>query len=218
MLLIGQPKSASTSLLKTLAKMFGISFQNGLGKKIGWEPCEGFSEIQKYHDTTIKRNYYFMETWIKDRQRILKEHILPTEHHKNLIKKIGGKVLILLRNPEDSFDNYMRLYKDYKEGKLHKAVINELMPYRFKKMHFFIFLQDLILFNKGWYEFDYDKKMIITFKDLILNYKKTIINIHHFWKYPVRKKILPLFKSKGNHGYNTYTGVGRKRIVDEVKK
>ena len=217
MLLIGQPKSASTSLLKTLARIMKIRFQNGLGKHFGWEYCEGFYEIQKYHDTTIKRNKAFLKAWILKKDIILKEHILPTEHHKKLIKDINGKVLILLRHPNDSFDNYMRLVDSYKTGKLNPQVINELMPYRFDKIHWFNFLQDLIEFNKGWRDFDYEKKMIITYEDLILNYYPTMKKILKFWNKSIPKKIIPLFRSKGNHGYNTYTGVGVKRLKGESK-
>ena len=218
MLLIGQPKSASTSLLKTLAKIMGIRYQNGLGKSFGWEFCDGFYEIQKYHDTTIKRNKAFLKTWILKEDSILKEHILPTEHHKKLIREINGKIVILLRRPEDSFDNYQRLIKSYKNGKLSKEVINELVPYRFDKIHMFKFYQDLIKFNFGWITFDYDKKLIVGYEDLILDYYTTIKKILKFWEKPIPKKIMPLFRSKGNHGYNTYTGVGRKRLYEENKK
>jgi hypothetical protein len=217
MLLIGQPKSASTSLLKTLAKMFKVKYQNGLGKDIGWKYCEGFKEIQKYHDTTIKRNEAFLKTWMVKRTIILKEHILPTKEHKEIIKKVNTKILILLRKPEDSFDNYVRLYNSYKKNKLSKESIQELVPFRLEKMHMYSFLDDLKDFNKGWREFDYEKKLIITFEDLILNYRKTIIKIFNFWDFKLPKKILPLFKSKGNHGYNTYTGVGEKRLKEELK-
>lgn len=218
MLLIGQPKSASTSLLRTLSEILNIKYQNGLGKLKNWEYCEGFSEIQKYHDTTIKRDLNFMEFWIRRRDCILKEHILPTEHHMNLIKKVNGKILILLRKPEDSLNNYMRMYEQYKRGNLRKKIIDELMPYRFDKINFDLYFEDLILFNKNWREFDYNKKMIITFEDLILRYEETIKNILLFFKFKMPKKIISLFRARGNHGYNTYTGVGRKRIKKNYKR
>lgn len=217
MLLIGQPKSASTSLLKTLGKMFKIKFQNGLGKEFGWEYCENFTEIQKYHDTTIKRNYAFLKTWILKKDHMLKEHILPTKHHQDIIKKINGKILILLRRPEDSLDNYKRLYKSYKENKLSAETINELMPYRFVKINFKQLLSDLMIFHKEWIEFDYNKKLIITYKELVLDYYSTIKKIFKFWNYNIPKNILPLFRSKGNHGYSTYTGIGVKRLKGELK-
>ncbi len=212
MLLIAQPKSASTSLLKTLAKIAKIKYQNGFSKEIGWEYCEGFSEIQKYHDTTIKRNYSFLRNWMVSRGNILKDHILPTEHHKNIITKINTKIVILLRNPEHTFDNYKRLYNSYKNGELTDECVDELMPYRLEKLNWDLFLQDLILFNKLWREFNYEKKLIITFDDLILKYEKTIKDILNFWGLQKPEKIVPLLRSKGNHGYNTYTGVGEKRL------
>lgn len=214
MLLIGQPKSASTSLLKTLAKMFKVKYQNGLGKDIGWEYCKGFKEIQKYHDTTIKRNESFLRMWMVKRDIMLKEHILPTEEHKNIIKKVNAKILILLRNPEDSFDNYLRMINKYNKKEYNEKTIDEIVPFRFDKINLGGFLNDLKDFNEGWLNFDYDKKLIITYEDLILQYKDTINKIFKFWNFKLPKKIIPLFKSKGNHGYNTYTGVGEKRLKE----
>jgi len=189
MLLIAQPKSASTFLLKTLVKIMKVKFQNGFGKDIGWKHCKGFSEIQKYFDTTIKRNYAFLKTWILNKDIILKEYILPTEHHKEIIKKINNKIVILLRNPEDSYNCCYKQYKQYKKGELDKEIIEKLKLNRFDAIHFFIFLQDLILFNKKWRDFEYDKKLIITYEDLMTNKLETIKKILKFWSFKIPKKI-----------------------------
>lgn len=193
-----------------------INFQNGLGKDIGWEYCEGFSEVQKYHDTTIRRSYEFLKKWISTRKSILKEHILPTQEHFLYIRKINCKILIVLRKPEDSLDNYKRMYDKYLTGEMDNNEIDELMPYRFDNIKFDKFLNDLRDFNKNWKTFSYNKKLIITFEDLILNYRKTIIKVLTFFGFKIPKKIIPLFKSKGNHGYNTYTGIGEKRVKGEL--
>jgi len=216
LLLIAQPKSASTSLLKTLAKIMKINFQNGLGKDIGWKYCPGYQEIQKYHDTTIQRSYEFLKKWIITRQTIYKEHILPIEKHLQYIKQINCKILIVLRNPVDSIDNYRRLYKKYLDRQIEEKEIDELMPYRFNNINFDLLLEDVELFNKKWRDFKYNKKLIITFEELILNYKKTIITILSHFKFRVPKKIIPLMKAKGNHGYSTYTGIGEKRLKSEL--
>ena len=217
MLLVAQPKSGSTSLLKTLAKILKISFKNGLGKQIGWEYCKGFQEIQKYHDTTIKRSLDFFKKWITTRKVLYKEHILPTKEHLEYIKKINCKITIVLRNPKDSLDNYKRMYDKYKNGNMERDEINELMPYRFDNIDFDKYLNDLIEFNKKWREFNYNKKLIITFEDLILDYNNTIKKILTFWGIRIPDKIIPLIKSKGNHGYNTYTGVGEKRLLKQLQ-
>lgn len=216
MLLIAQPKSASTSLLKTLSKTMNVGFKNGIGKSTNknWRYCEGFPTIQRYHDTTIARSKSFLKDWMGNRKSILKDHILPTEKHMEFISDINFKIVIVLRNPEDSLDNYKRMYKRYKTGKMTQAEIKELMPQRFDWIDFDKYLFDLQQFNLRWKEFKYEKKLIITFEDLILNYKSTMIEIIKWWKFKVPKNIPPLVKAKGNHGYNTFTGVGAKRLKE----
>jgi hypothetical protein len=57
MLLIGQPKSATTSLMWTLAHIMGIAHKNGHNKRKGDIKCSGFEQLQKYHGTTVQRSY-----------------------------------------------------------------------------------------------------------------------------------------------------------------
>jgi hypothetical protein len=211
MLLIAQPKSASTSLLKTLAKIIGVKAANGFGKKGKWELCEGFTELQKYHDTTIKRKKPFLNFWLSHKTALLKEHILPTEHHKKIIKESNKHVVILLRNPTTCYHNYVRMIDDFKQGRLPDKVIKELMPWRFFKIDQFQFYQDIKDFNAGWQGFDYDKKLIVTFEQLILKYKQTMRKILKHYGHG-KKRITPLLKAKGNHGYSTYTGNGERKL------
>ena len=49
MLIIAQPKTASTSLVQTVGEYLDIEFSHGVGKKKCDKKCEGFTEIQKYH-------------------------------------------------------------------------------------------------------------------------------------------------------------------------
>jgi hypothetical protein len=56
MLMIAQPKSASTSLAKTIAKIGKLYCNLGVPYHKGDMKCKGFSQIQEYHDNM--RNFY----------------------------------------------------------------------------------------------------------------------------------------------------------------
>jgi hypothetical protein len=221
MLFIGQPKSASTSLLFTLAKILKMKPKRADGKikmvkgkivKTNWKPCEGFPEIQKYHDTTIKRNQKYFIRWMNDKKVIYREHILPTKEHKQFIKRAGKKILILLRNPEDCINNYKRMYQKWKNNELTKKEIAQLFPQRFDSISFEGLLKDFCGFYEGWKTFDYDKKYIVYYKDLVLNYKQTMTNVLKFLGVKVPKNIIPFEKSKYRRGYQSFTGNGIKKL------
>jgi len=216
MLIIAQPKSASTSLLKTIAKLTKTKSVNGLGKSNRqWEYCEGFSEIQKYHDTTIKRSYDFLNSWISTKRKIYKDHILPTKDHIKKIKKIDKNIVILLRNPDNTLDNYKRLLYSYNSGELSKAEINELRPDRLATCDIRQFKSDIALFKAGWEDAKIGKALYIDFDELVMcPYRICKQIVEHFGFSMPKIKNFALEKAKGNHGYNTYTGVG----YDRAKK
>jgi len=215
MLIIAQPKSASTSLLKTLAMILKLKYRNGLGKTENNELCEGFEEIQKYHGTTVKRSFKFLKNWIEKRDIIYKEHILPTDEHINYIKKINKPIIIMLRNPEHSIDNYKRLLKD----KLSEKNEAELKRDVLKTINMDLLEKDIKEFNRKWKEVNLKCALYIDFDYLIMNpwhACKRIVE-HFGFKMPKLKKFA-LLKAKGNHGYNTYTGIGLQRLLNKYKK
>jgi hypothetical protein len=192
MLLIAQPKSASTSLLYTLKKITGLGIREGIAKKWYEIDCEDFVEIQKHHSNMGERGSLFLKRVITSRKVIYREHLLPTKRHLKILNKLNKKVVILLRNPEDSFDSYIRL-------KNSNADEEELK-------------RDLIHFFNYYMDFSKDKKKILVVKygNLVLNYKSTMKKIMKHFRLPIPKKIPSLLKKK-------YTGVGEKRIRDKRK-
>lgn len=215
MLIISIPKSASTSLMQTIAKILKIKFQNGISRKHGYrleELCPGYDEMQKYHGTTIKRTFNFLNRWISRNDVIYKEHLLPTKEHIEYIKKINKPVVILLRNPEDVIDNYLRSCKKFNNGLMglreqKGLIIKKLITLDFDKLK-----EEYEEFNISWRNAKLKNALYIDFKDLILNYNSTMRKI--MYHYGIRKyKLIPMLKAKGNRGdYNTYTGVGEKRL------
>jgi hypothetical protein len=189
MLLIAQPKSASTSLTKTISKIGSLNFKLGIPKTAKDVQSNGFSEIQKYHNNMIKRSEIFIKQVIKGRKTLFKEHLLPTKHLLNILSKFNDPIVILLRKAEDSADNYIRIG-------CYGVKLNNL-------------INDIKTFQNRYIEWAKNRNnvLIVYYEDLIFNYKKTIKKILKHYKIK-HKKIIPLLKVK-------YTGVGLKRLQNE---
>jgi hypothetical protein len=188
MLLIGQPKSATTALACTLAKITGKQYVLGVPKESHDIKCEGYTEIQKYHNNMIERSPLFLKQVITGKNKIFKEHLLPTERHLKILDKYKDPIIILLRDPEHSLDSYERLFKSKNK--------------KFNKKQLFL---DLLAFNTTYRSYKKENILIVEYIDLITNYNETIKSIMNHYK--MTGKIIPLMKKK-------YTGVGEKRIND----
>jgi hypothetical protein len=187
MLLIAQPKSASTSLAHTIAKTVNINYKLGIPRDDIDIDCHGFDEIQKYHNNMIERPPIFIKQVVTGRKTIFKEHLLPTDRHLRILEKFKKhKIVILLRNPDDSFDSYMRVLT--------------------KKPNRNVLLNDLQSFHNRymWWDSRQINTIIVYYQDLILNYVNTMRKIFK-WYGITPKKIIPLMRYK-------YTGIGEKRI------
>ena len=215
MLIIGQPKSASTSLLKTLAAMFKMKFQNGISKNANYsKDCPGFKTIQSYHGTMAQRDLRFFQYWINKADIIYKEHILPVPAHIQAINQINKPILILLRDPDHSFDNYIRLRADYMVGKLTEKENSILRAQVFVDMDMKALRRDLCDFNQGWTDAKIKSALYIDYSDLVLRYQKTMEKICLHFR--ILAKIIPLMRAMGNRDlYCTYTGVGERRLKGE---
>src|SRR3989304_2333674 len=151
MMMIGQPKSASTSLMKTLAKMWGIRYQNGISKNASYRTdCPGYKTIQSYHGTMAQRDLPFFGYGIEKKDCLYKEHVLPIQKHVDAVAAVDRPILILLRNPEHSFDNYVRLRAAYLAGKISKKSNSILHAEKFVRMDMEGLRRDLIAFYLGW--------------------------------------------------------------------
>lgn len=184
MLLIAQPKSASSSLVKTLAKVTGGYGHVSMKKEPGAVYLHRYSELNKYHTTTCLRPKEKLRAWSEDRKNFWKEHILPDDEN---VKYIREKYVVLLRRIEDSVDSYRRF------GEKHMINVN------LDKIE-----RNLKSYQKGWLEKKSSKILVIWYDDLILDYKKVMKKILNH--YGISGDIPEL-------GKVMYTGVGRKRIL-----
>jgi hypothetical protein len=192
MLLIAQPKSASTSLTRTIAKIGKLNYRLGIPRRSKDINCEGFEDMQRYHDNMIKRSELFLKQVVKGKKTIFKEHLLPIESHLNILSRFNDPIIILLRKPEDSADNYKRI--------------------GCKKLNLNNLVRNFKTFQNKYIEWAKNRKnvLIVYYEDLILNYKVVIKKIlkHYNIKY---RKIIPLLKVK-------FTGVGLKRLLRKINE
>ena len=218
-MIIALPKSASTSLMRSIAKALKIKDQNGISR-VKDNPelrCDDFSEMQKFYGTTSKRTLEFLRLWIGRRDVIYKEHLLPTKEHIEYVRKISKPVIILTRFPTDSIDNHKRTVQAYHDGKLtakekRGLVIEEMILLDMDKLQ-----ADFEAFNDGWINAKLPNALYITFEELVLYPHVTLKKVLNHLGYKTKYRVLSLLKAKGNRGdYNTYTGVGEKRLKEKL--
>ena len=190
MLIIGQPKSASTALIVTLAKILNVQFREGLPRHYGDANCKGFDVLQTCHSNMIERSFIYLEQEIYGK-KVFKEHLLPIKDHIDRLKKINKPVIVLLRKPEDSYDCYVRMFDKNNNKKTDRTKLKK----------------DIKKFYNDWRKVEGDIFLFVYYKDLILDYEKTMEKIikHLGFK---DKKITPLERVR-------YTGVGEKRLKEK---
>jgi hypothetical protein len=170
MLLIGQPKSASTSLMRTIAEIIKVGYKNGQNKRQKDVKCQGFEETQKYHGTTVKRSPDYIYNWINNKTTIYKEHILPTEHHLNILKKAKNNFVTLIRDPQGVVNAYRRVFE----------VLPEMQNIDYEKLY-----EEAKLFYDIYRNEKLEKNLVITFRDIIFNFIPTIMQITKHYGYEV---------------------------------
>lgn len=188
MLLIAIPKSAGTSLVNTIGKICNIKVSEGIGKGKYDIDCEDYYEIQKYHSIVPERSSEFLNKTTKSKYEIFREHLLPTNRHLKILEKINRRIIILLRNPEDIIDCYKRMKKS--------SLIN-----------FDLLNKDINNFYNSYFNWEYDKKLIIFYDDLIKKYNHTMDKIFTFWALKKPKKNISLLRKN-------YTGIGKQRLEE----
>jgi hypothetical protein len=200
MILIAQPKSASTSLLATL---------RAIGKLKGNKYKDPEAERYEYKGLTLPHSNFqdcsdkeLLTDACTSKNKIYQIHLPPTKNNRNIIKKARDKVLILLRDPTGSVEGYTRhIYN----GKRH----NHTSTKQKTKEHHRV----LTWFNEEWRSFAKTNPklaLVINFEDLVLNNKRYIDQATAFLEIPIVKKITKLKKAR-------YTGRGMKKILKKKK-
>lgn len=190
MLLIALPKSASTSFAITISQICNLKVRLGIPKTEIDIDCQGYKEIQKYHNNMIERSPLFLQQIITGNLTLFKEHLLPTDRHLRILEKFRKfKIVILLRDIEDAIDAYIRAgIQDYNKKELKKNIMDFHNRYMYWSS------------NKP-------NVTLVYYRDLILNYQQTMNRILKWYK--LKGKIIPLKKLK-------YTGEGEKKLKEAL--
>ena len=77
MLLIAQPKSASTSLLMTLSKMMNLKGIKGLKKESWHIEYSDYPILQTYHSLIFEKSAFEIRLMVNTKKRIYREHLIP---------------------------------------------------------------------------------------------------------------------------------------------
>jgi len=201
---ISQPKSAGSSLACTLAKILKANYVNGRVYEHKKIYCEGFTELQKWHNTMIPRTAKFLYGYCTGTKNVYKEHILPTKEHMKIIRNFKYDIMILLRNPIDSIDCYKRFdLNEIKKRHGRSGIVNLI---EIKK--------DINLFYNRYMKIkkeNHSHLLFITFEDIINNFSKTLKKIFEHYKLilPKNYENIKLKKIK-------YTGIGEKRSKERL--
>lgn len=192
MLLIAQPKSASTSLMWSISEIFNMTHKNGQSFLKSDKKCPGYEELQKYHGTTIQRSFDYMSRYILSKKIIYKEHILPIKKHLDIIEKINYPVVVLLRKPEETIESYERVF----------SVLPELKNINWDKLY-----KEVKEFYETYLNIENKLYLKITFRDVVFNFHEIIKKIgkHYGFKIPDNLDNFQLQK-------RNYTGHGIKKI------
>lgn len=194
MLLIGQPKSGTSSFVASLADIMDITPHNSVNGD-GLRQPEGFHELQKWHTTLGHRNRETLEFWIRDRRTIIKEHVVPDSYHLKLIEEIGAPVVVLLRQVEDGVDCYRRFAKKHAKPVDLAAIRYDL--YRFKDLY-----EQMAEQNKN--------VLVIYYRDIVLNFHKTVKKVLKHYGASVPKNL-----AEYELATVFFTGVGLERLKND---
>ena len=201
MILIAQPKSASTSLLETLRE---------IGNLRGNKYRDPEAKRYEYKRLTLPHNNFqdcsdreLLTDACTSKDKMYQIHLPPTKNNRKIIKKAEDKVLILLRNPAGSVEGYTRHV--YSGRRYNYAKTKQ----KAKEHH-----KVLAWFNEEWRSFakkNPELALVINFEDLVLNNKKYIDQATAFLEIPIVKRITKLRKAR-------YTGQGMKKILRKKPK
>lgn len=170
MLIIAQPKSASTSLMVTLAKILNVGYEMAGTCK---NKSEDFKVLGSCHKCIGQRTKIYFEQLI-DGKKVFKDHVIPTKENIDALKEIGKPVVILLRKPDDSYDSYMRQFEENNNTNTDRKELKK----------------ELKKFYNEWENTEGKIFLKVYYQDLILHYKSTMIEIiNHIVQIPPLEKL-----------------------------
>lgn len=197
MLIIAQPRSASTSLIDTLGKITGkkcvqIFNQGGKSYKDIYPIPDGYAFLHKHHSDFRPVPVDHILKIAKNQNVIRKQHFPPTNNILEGIKNSGIPVVVLLRDPKQGMESYRKLGSSNYEASL----------------------EDLQRFYVGYNSLaGCWNVLIITYDDLTTQFHQTIIRVLNHFGLSVPGNILDVKLSRKNVGNERYQDYLKNRRI-----
>lgn len=201
MLIVSIPKSASTSILKTLSSLHQIE-----GKQLFFKDYnipQKYPHLGKYHSDFREFGVDDINIFLHNK-KIYKQHIPPTVNNIELLR--NKKKVVLLRDPKEIVMAYYRAEKKrlHERRKEFEDVNN---PIEWMQTAENIGLLDEINnFYKTWEEI-IDEKLIIQYDQLIKDPEQTINSIELYFGLNKTNQKIILAKERYSRGNWVYTSL-----------
>lgn len=193
MLIIAIPKSASTSLLKTLSTLHDLKGIQDFSFNKNSYPENSIiihtlhSDIRELNKSLVKKFY--------DDNKIFKQHIFPSKNNLALLQ--NKKKVILLRNPDDILKSYLRGAK-YNFNSLPEGFNLKMTKKEFiKKAKKYGLYNDIDYFYSGWSSLAPNEyTLFVQYQDYIKNTKSVVNEIEEFIGLPITKSEIKPIKAR----------------------
>lgn len=191
MLIIAQPRSASSSLVDTLGIIVGLPGKqifsiNGISYKSLYGTPVGYNFLPSAHSDFRDVPFEHINDLINQTMIIRKQHFPPTKTTINGLKRTKKPVLIQLRDPKESMLSYKKLGFENYQNSLH----------------------DLQLFNAEYSKLNGQENiLIVQYCDLVSQFHTTIIKILNHFNFPIPSNIMDTKLSRkrvDESDYNDY--------------
>lgn len=191
MLIVAIPKSASTSLMFTLAKNHQLP-----AEQPGYHDLnipDEYKNLGAHHDDIVNLSLSVAKKLSKS-NCIYKQHFPPTANNIELLTQ--QKTVLLLRKPTQVLDAYYRAIKTFSKvnpvGFARGLGRDEWLTYISESG----LEREVKLFYRGWVELTHENVWVVHFENLISNPVATINAIEHFWGLPITLGPFSLMKKR----------------------
>lgn len=209
MLILAIPKSASTSLLSSLGRLYGLPATQEFFSE---RPVpEGYSVVWRYHSDMRTISVDQVRRW-SEPGRIFKQHILPTVENRELLS--GVSKVLLLREPEE----IVKAYRRAEIAKLHEprpefSGCNSEEEWLLRAQECGL-IADLHKWAQDWLD-DPSPKLVVRHAELVSNPEAVIRAIANFWSLPPVQGSIVLDRVRYSRDFQG--GILRRRIKKLVR-
>ena len=190
MLIIGMPKSASTSLLVSIGRAQKLQWQQINHRWKLPQPLE-LALLPKYHSDMLEYDPAHMKIFA-DPHKFYKQHLPPTSRNRALLKSV--KKVILLRDPKEVIEAYWRAEQTCihspREEFAHCKTSDDWLNVAAGNGLW----SDLQFFHDQWLREAGPNSCIISYQNVVNRTKETINKMEAFWGLPITQEDIVLAK------------------------